>query len=142
MQAITYLLFLRRLDELHTLEELKATRLKQSMERRTFPGAKTDLRHTAASWMRMAGADIHTVQSLRYLATRIFEWLRDISISVQLFWLRQSAVSIRYSATSDYRISNGRSNLVRSAYPKIPSENLRSRFHRASNNGTALESQS
>ncbi|MDX2099680.1 MAG: class I SAM-dependent DNA methyltransferase, partial [Leptolyngbyaceae cyanobacterium bins.59] len=37
IEQITYLLFLRRLDELHTLEESKANRLKRPMEKRVFP---------------------------------------------------------------------------------------------------------
>jgi type I restriction enzyme M protein len=37
IEQITYLLFLRRLDDLHTLEENKAARLEKSMERRVFP---------------------------------------------------------------------------------------------------------
>ena len=37
MEQITYLLFLRRLDELHTLEENKSQRLGKPMERRIFP---------------------------------------------------------------------------------------------------------
>ena len=37
MEQITYLLFLRRLDDLHTLEENKSARLKKPMERRVFP---------------------------------------------------------------------------------------------------------
>lgn len=37
IEQITYLLFLRRLDDLHTLEENKANRLNRSMERRVFP---------------------------------------------------------------------------------------------------------
>jgi type I restriction enzyme M protein len=37
MEQLTYLLFLRRLDELHTLEENKANRLKRAMEHRIFP---------------------------------------------------------------------------------------------------------
>jgi type I restriction enzyme M protein len=37
LEQITYLLFLRRLDELHTLEENRAARLKKPMERRIFP---------------------------------------------------------------------------------------------------------
>lgn len=37
MEQITYLLFLRRLDDLHTLEENKATRLNKPIERRIFP---------------------------------------------------------------------------------------------------------
>jgi len=37
MEQITYLLFLRRLDEMHTLEENKSLRLGKPMERRIFP---------------------------------------------------------------------------------------------------------
>jgi type I restriction enzyme M protein len=37
IEQITYLLFLRRLDDLHTLEENKAARLKRPIERRVFP---------------------------------------------------------------------------------------------------------
>ena len=40
IEQITYLLFLRRLDDMHTLEENKANRLKQPMERRVFPEGK------------------------------------------------------------------------------------------------------
>jgi hypothetical protein len=40
IEQITYLLFLRRLDDLHTLEENKAARLKKPMERRVFPEGK------------------------------------------------------------------------------------------------------
>jgi len=37
MEQITYLLFLRRLDDLHTLEERKSATLKRPMERHVFP---------------------------------------------------------------------------------------------------------
>jgi type I restriction enzyme M protein len=37
IEQITYLLFLRRLDDLHTLEENKSARLKTPMARRVFP---------------------------------------------------------------------------------------------------------
>src|SRR6266446_9333624 len=37
IEQITYLLFLKRLDDLHTLEENKSTRFKKPMERRVFP---------------------------------------------------------------------------------------------------------
>ena len=40
IEQITYLLFLRRLDDMHTLEENKANRLKKPMERRVFPEGK------------------------------------------------------------------------------------------------------
>jgi len=42
MEQITYLLFLRRLDELHTLEESKALRLKKPIQRRIFPEGSDD----------------------------------------------------------------------------------------------------
>lgn len=37
MEQITYLLFLRRLDDLHTLEENKSVHLKKPIEWRIFP---------------------------------------------------------------------------------------------------------
>ncbi len=40
IEQITYMLFLRRLDDLHTLEENKSARLKKPMERRVFPEGK------------------------------------------------------------------------------------------------------
>jgi type I restriction enzyme M protein len=40
IEQITYLLFLRRLDDLHTLEENKSARLKRPIERRVFPEGK------------------------------------------------------------------------------------------------------
>lgn len=41
IEQITYLLFLKRLDDLHTLEENKAARLKlRKLERRVFPEGK------------------------------------------------------------------------------------------------------
>jgi type I restriction enzyme M protein len=42
MEQITYLLFLRRLDDLQTLEENKANRTKQPIERRIFPEGLDD----------------------------------------------------------------------------------------------------
>src|SRR6266478_7546116 len=40
IEQITYLLFIRRLDDLHMLEENKANRLKKPIERRVFPEGK------------------------------------------------------------------------------------------------------
>ena len=40
MEQITYLLFLRRIDDLHTLEENKSVRLGKPIERRLFPEGK------------------------------------------------------------------------------------------------------
>jgi type I restriction enzyme M protein len=43
IEQITYLLFLRRLDDMQVLEENKATRLKRPVEHRIFPEGKDDL---------------------------------------------------------------------------------------------------
>src|ERR1041384_2706642 len=40
IEQITYLLFLKRLDDLHTLEENKSARLHKPMERHIFPDGK------------------------------------------------------------------------------------------------------
>ena len=55
IEQITYLLFIKRLDELHTLEELKATRLKKPIERRCFPRARTTIRDLRGHTRTTAG---------------------------------------------------------------------------------------
>src|SRR3954465_7294511 len=71
IEQITYLLFLRRLDDLHTLEENKSNRLKKPMERRIFPKDKDALR-----WSRfknLAPAEMYTVVS-----EQVFPFLRTL----------------------------------------------------------------
>jgi type I restriction enzyme M protein len=46
IEQITYLLFIRRLDDLHTLEGKKANRLKKPMARRIFPEGKDGKRRS------------------------------------------------------------------------------------------------
>ena len=78
MEQITYLLFLRRLDDLHTLEENKSVRLDKPMERRIFPEGQdakgrdyNDLR-----WSRFknfAPAEMYTV-----IDEHVFPFLRTM----------------------------------------------------------------
>ena len=78
IEQITYLLFLRRLDDLHTLEENKSARLKAPMARRVFPAGNDakgrpyeDLR-----WSRfkhLAPAEMYTV-----VGEHIFPFLRTL----------------------------------------------------------------
>lgn len=78
LEQITYLLFIRRLDDAHTLEESKALLLKQPMAQRIFPAGKDaagrsyeDLR-----WSRFkhfAPADMFTV-----VGERVFPFLRTM----------------------------------------------------------------
>ncbi len=78
IEQITYLLFLRRLDDLHTLEENKSARLRRPMERRIFPEGPDpkkrpfdDLR-----WSRFkhfAPAEMYTV-----VGEHVFPFLRTL----------------------------------------------------------------
>jgi type I restriction enzyme M protein len=78
IEQITYLLFLRRLDELHTLEELKANRLKRPIERRVFPEGN-DARgrpYDHLRWSRFRNfepRDMYTV-----VAEHVFPFLRTL----------------------------------------------------------------
>jgi type I restriction enzyme M protein len=76
IEQITYLLFLRRLDDLHTLEENKSARLKKPIERRIFPGGKDDRGRPYEDfrWSRFkhfAPADMYKV-----ISEHVFPFLR------------------------------------------------------------------
>jgi type I restriction enzyme M protein len=78
IEQITYLLFLRRLDDLHTLEENKAARLKEPMARRVFPAGKDPKRrpYEDLRWSRFkhfAPAEMYTVVS-----EHVFPFLRTL----------------------------------------------------------------
>lgn len=78
MEQITYLLFLRRLDDLHTLEENKSVRLKKPMERRIFPEGKDKKKRSYEDyrWSRfknMAPAEMHTL-----IGEHVFPFLRTL----------------------------------------------------------------
>src|SRR5687768_11356994 len=68
IEQITYLLFLKRLDDLHTLEENRAARLKKPIARRIFPEGKDKKkrRYEDFRWSRFrnfAPAEMFTVIS-------------------------------------------------------------------------------
>ena len=76
IEQITYLLFLRRLDDMHTLEENKANRLKKPVERRVFPEGKDarDCPYEDFRWSRFkhfAPAEMFTV-----VGEHVFPYLR------------------------------------------------------------------
>ena len=76
IEQITYLLFIRRLDDLHTLEENKANRLRQRMARRIFPEGRDAKRRTYEDyrWSRFkhfAPADMFTL-----VGEHLFPYLR------------------------------------------------------------------
>jgi type I restriction enzyme M protein len=82
IEQITYLLFLRRLDDLRTLEENKARRLKQPIERRVFPEGKDGLGASGgrsyedfrwSHFKNFAPADMYQV-----VAEHVFPFLRTL----------------------------------------------------------------
>ncbi|MGE3799813.1 MAG: N-6 DNA methylase [Candidatus Kapaibacterium sp.] len=78
IEQITYLLFLRRLDDLQTLEENKANRLKQPMEREIFPEGEDPKgrRYDDFRWSRFKHLSPGEMFSL--LADHIFPFLRTL----------------------------------------------------------------
>ena len=79
IEQITYLLFIRRLDDLHTLEENKSARLKKPIERRVFPeGNDTRGRsYEDLRWSRFkhfAPAEMFTI-----LSEHVFPFLRALN---------------------------------------------------------------
>ncbi|HPW56829.1 MAG TPA: class I SAM-dependent DNA methyltransferase, partial [Thermoanaerobaculaceae bacterium] len=77
IEQITYLLFIRRLDDLYTLEENKAARLEQPMQRRVFPeGSDAKGRpYEDLRWSRFkhfAPAEMYAV-----LGEHVFPFLRN-----------------------------------------------------------------
>ena len=77
MEQITYLLFVRRLDDMHTLEENKASRLKRPMERRVFPAGEDDKDRSYEDyrWSRFknfAASEMFTV-----VGEHVFPYLRE-----------------------------------------------------------------
>jgi len=78
IEQITYLLFIRRLDDLQTLEENKANRLKKPIERRIFPEGKDNRGRPYEDfrWSRFknfAPAEMFTVVS-----EHVFPFLRTL----------------------------------------------------------------
>jgi type I restriction enzyme M protein len=82
IEQITYLLFVRRLDDLQTLEENKATRLKQPIERRIFPGGKDGLGANGGRpyadfrWSRFKNFEAADMYSV--VAEHLFPFLRTL----------------------------------------------------------------
>jgi type I restriction enzyme M protein len=81
IEQITYLLFLRRLDDLHTLEENKANRLKRPMERRVFPEGKDeqDRPYEQLRWSRFKHLEAR--EMFEVLSNQVFPFLRTEFLS-------------------------------------------------------------
>jgi type I restriction enzyme M protein len=80
IEQITYLLFIKRLDELHTLEERKSQTLRQPMERRIFPeGADEDGRPwDYLRWSRFKHFEAREMMAV--VDERVFPFLRTLGV--------------------------------------------------------------
>ncbi len=83
IEQITYLLFLRRLDDLHTLEENKASaQRKKTLERRIFPEGKDDIgkgggrAYEDIRWSRFRNFEAKEMYEV--VSTHAFPFLREL----------------------------------------------------------------
>ncbi|RVU03407.1 SAM-dependent DNA methyltransferase [Novosphingobium umbonatum] len=78
IEQITYLLFIKRLDDLHTLEENKAANLGIAMERRIFPDGHDDQGRPWSDlrWSRFRNFEAREMMDV--VAERVFPFLRTL----------------------------------------------------------------
>ncbi|GLK51175.1 type I restriction-modification system subunit M [Maricaulis virginensis] len=79
IEQITYLLFIKRLDELHEKEERKSNRLKKPMERRYFPEGEDELGlpYEDMRWSRFKGYD--AARMFEIVDRHVFPYLREMN---------------------------------------------------------------
>jgi type I restriction enzyme M protein len=78
IEQITYLLFIRRLDELHTAEELKATRTKKPMERRVFPEGRDPKKRPYEDFRWSRFQHFAPDEMYKLIADHVFPFLRTL----------------------------------------------------------------
>ncbi|MGH3831366.1 MAG: type I restriction-modification system subunit M [Pseudonocardiaceae bacterium] len=78
IEQLTYLLFLRRLDDQHTLAEHLATRTRRSMERRIFPEGSDDRgrAYDDLRWSRFT--DFAPAEMFTVVSEHVFPFLRTL----------------------------------------------------------------
>jgi type I restriction enzyme M protein len=78
IEQITYLLFLKRLDELETAEELKANREKKPMQKRFFPEGKDKKKRPYQDfrWSRFKNFEARDMFTV--VSEHVFPWLREL----------------------------------------------------------------
>lgn len=78
IEQITYLLFLRRLDDLQTLQELKAERLKKPIERQIFPDGNDtkSLPYQQLRWSRFKNIEAREMYTV--VSEHVFPFLRTL----------------------------------------------------------------
>ena len=92
IEQITYLLFLKRLDDLHTLEENKSARLRKSIERRVFPEGNDPKGRTYEDFRWSRFKHFEAKEMFSVVSEHVFPFLRmlggDNSTYAQVLFLR------------------------------------------------------
>jgi type I restriction enzyme M protein len=78
IEQITYLLFLRRLDELQTLQELKAERLRKPIERQIFPDGKDSKGRPYKDFRWSHFKNLEPREMYTVLSEHVFPFLRNL----------------------------------------------------------------
>jgi type I restriction enzyme M protein len=78
MEQLTYLLFLRRLDELQTLEENKSNRLKKPIDRQIFPAGKDPKRRPYADLRWSKFKEMPPAEMFEVVGEHVFPFLRSL----------------------------------------------------------------
>jgi type I restriction enzyme M protein len=78
IEQITYLLFLKRLDDLHTLEENKSARLKKPMERRVFPQGKDSRKRPYEDFRWSRFKHFEAKEMYIVVSEHVFPFLREL----------------------------------------------------------------
>ncbi|NOZ45151.1 MAG: SAM-dependent DNA methyltransferase, partial [Chlorobi bacterium] len=74
IEQITYLLFIKRLDELHTAKELKANTLKKEIEEPIFNELEQELR-----WSRFKDKDAELMYRLMTKPEGVFDFMKNLA---------------------------------------------------------------
>ena len=78
IEQITYLLFLKRLDELETAEDLKAIVEKKTMQKRFFPEGKDKKKRPYQDFRWSRFKNFETSNMYTVISEHVFPWLRDL----------------------------------------------------------------
>lgn len=78
MEQLTYLLFIKRLDDLHTAQEKKANRLGRPMEGRIFPEGKNDrgVPYEDLRWSHFKHFDARAMYEV--VSDSVFPYIRNL----------------------------------------------------------------
>lgn len=78
MEQLTYLLFIKRLDELHTAQEKKANRLNRPIQNRIFPEGETEkgVHYENLRWSRFKHFNPRTM--FETVSDSVFPFIRNL----------------------------------------------------------------